>query len=158
MFREMRRKNQALSAEECEEILARHGVGVLACVGDDGYPYAVPVNYVYVDGKLVIHGGKAGHRWDAVHRSDKVSFCVIDEDTPLPEVYSTAYKSVIVFGRARVLESPAEMQPYLEALTAHFVTAPKEEQLSYIRRGIAHVSLLMIEPEHVTGKKGSHVK
>lgn len=155
MFREMRRKGQALPEAVCEEILRRHGVGVLAVSGDDGYPYAVPVNYVYVDGKIVIHGGKAGHRWDAVHQSDKVSFCVIDQDTPLPEFYTTAYKSVIAFGRAHVLTEPDEMQPYLEVLTAYFTKAPKEEQLAYIQRGMPHVSLLVISIEHLTGKKGS---
>ncbi len=158
MFRELRRKNQALSEAECKEILSRHGEGVLACSGDDGYPYAVPVNYVYVDGKIVIHGGRAGHRWDAVHRSDKVSFCVIDQDTIIEKFYTTAYKSVIAFGRARYLTEPMEMQPYLEALTSHFVSAPKEEQLDYIRRGMSHVALLVIDIEHLSGKKGSRVK
>lgn len=157
MFREMRRKGQALPEVACEEILRRHGVGVLAVSGDDGYPYAVPVNYVYADGKIVIHGGKAGHRWDAVHQSDKVSFCVIDQDTPLPEFFTTAYKSVIAFGRAEVVTEPAEMQPYLEALTETFTEAPKEKQLAYIARGMPHVSLLVIHIEHLTGKKGSRV-
>lgn len=158
MFREIRRKNQALTEEECKDILTRHGEGVLACAGDDGYPYAVPVNYVYADGKIVIHGGRAGHRWDAVHRSDKVSFCVIDQDQLIEEFYTTAYKSVIAFGRARTLTEPMEMQPYLEALTSHFVSAPKEDQLAYIRRGIGQVALLVIDIEHLSGKKGSRVK
>lgn len=157
MFREMRRKEQALPEAACEEILHGHGVGVLAVAGDDGYPYAVPVNYVYVDGKIVIHGGKAGHRWDAAHQSDKVSFCVIDQDTPLPEFFTTAYKSVIAFGRAEVVTEPAAMQPYLEALTDTFTGAPKEEQLAYIARGMPHVSLLVIHIEHLTGKKGARV-
>ena len=81
MFREMRRKRQQLSPAECEEILRRGTSGVLAAEGDGGYPYAVPLSYIYEDGRLYFHCAKAGHKLDAVRRNKKVSFCVIDRDT-----------------------------------------------------------------------------
>ena len=80
MFREMRRKNQALSREEAAAVLDRALSGVLALSGDDGYPYAVPISYVYDGGKLYFHCAKSGHKLDALQRNPKASFCVVDQD------------------------------------------------------------------------------
>ena len=85
MFRAMRRKRQQLSREEAEAILERGTSGVLAVAGDNGYPYAVPLSYVYQDGKLWFHCAKSGHKLDAVRREEKASFCVIDQDLVVPE-------------------------------------------------------------------------
>ena len=104
MFREMRRKRQQLSPAECEEILRRGTSGVLAAEGDGGYPYAVPLSYIYEDGRLYFHCAKAGHKLDAVRRNKKVSFCVIDRDTIVLEEYTSYFRSVIVFGEMRILE------------------------------------------------------
>ena len=81
MFREMRRSKQQISREECIEILKNEARGVLSVLGDDGYPYGFPINQYYceADGKIYFHGGRIGHRIDAVKRHDKVSFCVYDE-------------------------------------------------------------------------------
>lgn len=155
MFRAMRRKAQELSAEENEAILKRHGEGVLAVCGDEGYPYAVPVNYVYDHGRIIIHGAKEGHKIESIRKNDKVSFCVIDEDTVVPEKYTTAYRSVIVFGRAAVMEGTSpEMEDLLDDLAAHFVPFSKENRMDYIRRGMPQTALIVIEPEHITGKAG----
>ena len=81
MFRDITRKKQKLSLEECKEILKQEVRGVLAVNGDDGYPYALPSNF-YVDekgNKLYLHSGKVGHKLDAIANSDKVSFCVYDK-------------------------------------------------------------------------------
>ena len=76
MFRPMRRFKQALSPEECQAVLERGTSGVLALSGDGGWPYAVPLSYVYADGKLYFHSAKSGHKVDAIrscpsrHRPD----------------------------------------------------------------------------------------
>ncbi|MBE7009832.1 MAG: pyridoxamine 5'-phosphate oxidase family protein, partial [Ruminococcaceae bacterium] len=81
MFREMLRFKQALPREECIDILKREKRGVLSVLGDDGYPYGMPINHFYCedDGKLYFHGGRKGHKIDALRRCDKASFCVYDE-------------------------------------------------------------------------------
>ena len=79
MFRQMRRNRQQLSRERCEEILSRATSGVLAVLGDEGYPYAVPLSYVYSEGKFYFHCARQGHKLDAIRREPKASFCVIDE-------------------------------------------------------------------------------
>jgi len=85
MFRAMRRTKQAMSFADSEVVLARNTAGVLAAAGDDGYPYAVPLSYVYADGKIYFHCAKEGHKLDAISRCEKVSFCVIDTDQVVPE-------------------------------------------------------------------------
>ncbi len=154
MFRAMRRSAQALPKEECEAVLRRRGEGVLAVSGDEGYPYAVPVNYAYEDGKILLHSAKAGHKMDALRRCDKVSFCVIDEDTVVPEEYSTAYRSVIVFGRARIIEDRAELLRRLDEIAVHFVKDGPEARRVYIEKYIAGVAVVEITAEHITGKEG----
>ena len=79
MFRELRRKKQALPREICERILKDGKTGVLALAGDGGYPYAVPLNYCYENGKISFHCAKSGHKLDAINRCGKASFCVVAE-------------------------------------------------------------------------------
>lgn len=154
MWRPMRRSGQQLPDKETETILACGREGVLA-VTTGGWPYAVPVNYCWKDGKIIIHSAREGHKIDAVQENDKVSFCVVAEKTVIPEKYTTAYKSAIVFGRARLIEDPEAMTPFLDALAERFTGAPEEERQAYIRKYLARVAVIVIEPEHITGKEGS---
>ena len=97
MFREMRRRKQALSPESCVEVLRKGTSGVLAVSGDDGYPYAVPLSYVYDDGRLFFHCAPSGHKLDAIAGNEKASFCVIDQDHVVPEEYTTYYRSCLLY-------------------------------------------------------------
>ena len=103
-FREMRRKRQQLAEEESIAILEKATAGTLALLGDNDYPYAVPISYVYHDGKLYFHSALAGHKVDAIRKCDKASFCVIEQDDVQPEKYTTFFRSVIAFGRIHIIE------------------------------------------------------
>ena len=105
MFREMRRKKQELSKEECIEILQTAKTAVLGVVGDNSYPYTVPINFVYADDKIYFHGAKSGHKIDAINKCNKVSLCVVDKDDIVEEELTTYFKSVILFGKARILNT-----------------------------------------------------
>ena len=104
MFREMRRFKQLLPQETAIEILNRNTSGTLALIGDNDYPYAVPISYVYIDGKLYFHSAKSGHKIDAIIKHEKASFCVIDQDHIVPEKYTTYFRSVIAFGKVHLVE------------------------------------------------------
>ena len=154
MFRAMRRHRQALPPEECERILREGTSGVLALAGDDGYPYAVPLSYVYTDGALYFHCARQGHKLDAVRRCGKASFCVIAQDEILPEAYTTLYRSVIVFGRIRIL-TEAEMPAAIEQLALKY--APDdlpERRQAEIEREWNGLCMLCLQPEQITGKAG----
>ena len=107
MFRELRRGRQALPEAESLAILERGSHGVLAVLGDGGYPYAVPLNYVYEGGAIYFHCARAGHKYDAVMACPRASFCVIDRSDVVPEDYSTNFRSVIAFGEVREVTAEA---------------------------------------------------
>ena len=154
MFRAMRRKRQQLSRAEAEAILERGTSGVLAVAGDDGYPYAVPLSYVYQDGKLWFHCAKSGHKLDAVRREEKASFCVIDQDQVVPEEYTTYFRSVIAFGRIRILEDTGEKRAAIEKLAARYAPedAP-ERRAQAIDREWKALCMLEMTIDHLSGKE-----
>ena len=151
MFREMRRKVQALTAEETAEILKRNTSGVLSLNGDDGYPYGVPLSYVYLDSKLYFHCAGAGHKLDSILKDDKVSFCVIDQDQVVGEEYTTYFRSVIAFGRARVLEGAEKLRPLVE-LCEKYYPGHLEQTRQKAEHALKNVSIVEVAIEHMTGK------
>ena len=155
MFRDMRRKKQALTLEENIEILQRGTSGVLALLGDEDYPYAVPLNYVYHDNKIYFHCAKSGHKLDAVRKHGKASFCIIDHEQLVPEEYTTYFKSVIAFGKIRIMEDEKEMRKAIEMLAVKYSPTPKDDKAAEREINGAWDRLCMLELtiEHVSGKQ-----
>lgn len=152
MFREMRRKNQELSREESIEVLLRGTSGVLALQGDDDYPYAVPLSYVYHDDKIYFHCAKTGHKLDAIEKNNKVSFCVIDADDVKSEEFTTYFRSVILFGKAHILEGD-EKRRTLEILAKKYTPDDEEGRTKEIDMLLKAVTMVEIDIEHMTGKE-----
>lgn len=154
MFREMRRKNQLLSNEESVEILERGTSGVLALSGDDGYPYAVPISYVYDNNKIYFHCAKTGHKIDAIKRCDKASFCVIGQDEVVPEKYTTCYKSVIAFGKISILENENEIRNTIGKLAVKYhPTGTEEHRNREITKFWDALCMIELSVEHMAGKE-----
>lgn len=150
----MRRKKQALSKEECAAVLNRGTSGVLALAGDNDYPYAVPISYVYDEGKIYFHCAKSGHKLDAVNRKAKVSFCVIDQDQIVPEEYTSYFRSVIVFGTMRILTDDSEKRNAIDKLALKY--APNdtvENRRNAIEREWKPLCLLEMGIDHMSGKE-----
>lgn len=154
MFREMRRKAQKLSSEENVEVLKKATSGVLAVLGDEDYPYAVPVSYAYNDGCIYIHGAMSGHRRDAVLKHDKASFCVIDTDDVIPELRTSSYRSVIAFGKASIVEDEKEKYNAMVLLGQKYSAEYEAATLEEIRTTWSQTCVTKIEIEHMTGKAG----
>ena len=154
MFREMRRKKQRLSKEECDRILYNGTSGVLALHGDDGYPYAVPVSYVYDGEKLLFHSAKNGHKIDAIIKNAAASFCVIDQDQIVPEEYTTYFRSIIAFGRIRILEDATEKRSAIEKLAVKYAPDDTaENRNNAIDREWKLLCMMEMEIEHLAGKQ-----
>lgn len=154
MFREMRRKRQQLTEAECVEILTRNTSGVLAVLGDDEYPYAVPISYVYDGNALYFHCARSGHKLDAIKACEKVSFCVIDRDDVVPQKYTTHFRSVIVFGRASVVENDNEMRTAIEKLAIKYnPTDSRTNRDVTIKKEYALLRIVRIDIDHLTGKE-----
>lgn len=152
MFREMRRKKQKLTEKQCLAILKRAKTATLALAGDEGYPYSVPVNFVYEDGKIYFHGAKEGHKIDAIKNSPKVSMSIIDQEDVIEEELTTYFRSIIIFGKARILEDDNEIYQAVEALGLKYcddeIAVEKE-----IQREWKALCCVEITIEHLTGKQ-----
>lgn len=153
-MRDMRRFKQLLPEEDTIKVLENNTAGVLAVTGDDDYPYAVPVSYVYAGGKIYIHSALEGNKVDGVRRSDKASFCVIDEDRIVPEEYTTYFRSAIAFGRPRIVEDAAEKKFALEELGRKYYPGDTPENLDKtINNENARVCVIALDIDRLTGKE-----
>lgn len=150
---EMRRSKQKLSVEESIAILEKGTSGVLA-LWDGEQPYAVPLSYVYTEGKIYFHCARAGHKLEAVRVCPRASFCVVAADEVLPEKYTTAYRSVIVFGSLRILECEEEMYPAIRLLGEKYNPGQAESAEREIAGGIGHMYIWELNIRHMSGKEG----
>jgi nitroimidazol reductase NimA-like FMN-containing flavoprotein (pyridoxamine 5'-phosphate oxidase superfamily) len=154
MFREMRRKKQVLSTNECLDVINRGTSGVLAVIGDDNYPYAVPLSYVYYDNKIYFHGAKTGHKLDAVTKNEKVSFCIIDQDQVVPDEYTTYFRSVILFGKARVIDDETEKRNAINMLALRYAPSHDESRRQQaIENEYKAMAMIELTIEHMSGKE-----
>lgn len=156
-MRQMRRFKQALTPDECAAVLDRGTSGVLAVIGDGGCPYAVPLSYVRLDGKLYFHFAMAGHKLDAIRADSRVSFCVIDQDKIVPEKYTSYFRSVIVFGTARVVGDPDEKRRSIDALCAKYRPGFEAERAAEIDGSWDHFLMVELTPDHITGKQAKEL-
>ena len=152
-FREMRRKRQQLSEEESIAVLQKATAGTLALLGDNDYPYAVPISYVYHEGKLFFHSALAGHKVDAIRKCDKASFCVIEQDDVQSERYTTFYRSVIAFGRIRIIEDEQETLQIARMLGNRYNPNHDETLQKEIESGLSRMLAIRFDIEHLTGKE-----
>lgn len=158
MFRQMRRSAQQLPEFEAEEILQTAKSGVLALSGDDGYPYAVPMSFAYSRGKIYFHSAVEGHKIDAVKRCEKASFCIISEDNILPEKYTTAYRSVIAFGRVSIADSAEEVIKGLRLIGRKYAPDDSMENCDKeINGALSHTAVLVMDIDAVTGKEAKEL-
>ena len=154
MFREMRRKKQLLPENETMEILEHGKTAVIAVAGDNDYPYAVPINYIYYNQKIYFHCAKTGHKLDAIARNPKVSVAVVDKDDILQEKYTTVYRSVIAFGKARLMDDENEMRRVVTAIAQKYCPDYQEGIPAEVEREFPALAMVEITIDHVTGKEG----
>lgn len=154
MFRDLTRKNKALPTDECIRILETETRGVLSVLGDNGYPYGMPMNHYYDpdDGCIYFHTGKHGHRTDALKKCNKVSFCVFDQGVRAPGDWAYEVKSVIVFGKIEWIEDPETVADITRRLSYKF-TKDETYIQTEIDRYLKATLLLKLTPEHICGKR-----
>ena len=154
MFRELLRKKQALSREDCIDVLKKETRGVLSVVGDGGYPYGTPMNHWYNedDGAVYFHCGNVGHRLDALRENDKVSFCVYGQQWKEEDSWAWNVKSVIVFGRMEIVD---DMDTIVDVTTrlSHKFTLDDAYIQKEIQQFAKGTLLLRLVPEHICGKR-----
>lgn len=151
MFREMRRKDRLLSADETVAILEKATNGILGLNGDDGYPYTVPVSYAYSDGHIYFHCFKEGYKLDCIKRDPKVSFTVVTGDDIVPEDFGTFFESAICYGKARIISGDEMLESHMHIIRKYSGDYEKEG-VDYFKASVPAMVMVDIEIEHVTGK------
>ena len=153
MFRDVARKKQKLADEECIALLKNEKRGVLSVMGDEGYPYGMPLNHFYneEDGRIYFHSGKQGHKIDAMRKCSKASFCVYDSGYKKDGDWALNFRSVIVFGRIEIVEDNKQACEISRRLSYKFTCDSEyiENEIKNYGKGVLVFALV---PEHMTGK------
>ncbi len=128
--------------------------GVLAINSDNGYPYAIPINYVYDTdaGKIYFHGAKAGHKVDSLRACDKVCFTVFGNETVKEEAWAPFMQSVVVFGRCHLIEPGETSIALLKKFAMKYYPDEQLADTEIARAGKA-AQMFEIEIEHLSGKE-----
>ncbi|MGE4454406.1 MAG: pyridoxamine 5'-phosphate oxidase family protein [Sphaerochaeta sp.] len=152
----MRRSKQQLSTSNTNVILDEGSYGILSCLGDDDYPYAVPLNYVYREGKLYMHSAKNGHKVDAITNHAKVSFTVVGKDSIVSKEYTTYFSSVIAFGRARFATGEEYKRAFHSLVDKYAADQPPEERSKEVEH-CSQAIIIAIDIDHITGKQAKEL-
>ena len=150
-FRPLRRFKQAATPQECEELLTSAKRGILAVHGENGYPYGLPVNYLYLDGKIYFHCAKAGHKLDAIRSNDRVCFTVLSEPVKNPGEWWNCFTSVICFGRISEVSENEEKDRLLRLIGAKYFPEGYDIE-SDMAKNAGNALILEIQIDHLTGK------
>lgn len=151
MFRESRKPEKTLSESEMKEILTNAEYGVLSTVGEDGYPYGIPVNFVYDGKNLYFHGAKEGHKVDNLRFSNKVAFTVVVDTQVLPKEFNTKFRSVIVFGKA-MIATDEERSKVFELILEKYAQTNIENGHKYVAHSGHEADIYKIQIEHDSAK------
>ena len=154
MFRAIRRKKNEIGTEEAKKLLLTSRRGILAVNGDNGYPYAIPINYFYDETteKIFFHGSRVGHKVDALKACDKVCFTVVGQEVIKAEQWAPYVKSAVVFGRCHLIEESEEALKTLRQLAMKYY--PDEQTADEeISRSSKAVQMFEIDIEHISGKE-----
>lgn len=154
MFRPIRKKKNQISDEAAKELLRTSRRGVFAVNGDDGYPYAIPINFLYDEDaqKIYFHGSRAGHKVDSLRACDKVCFTVYGNETIKDEPWAPYMQSVVVFGRCRLLESGEESLALVKRFAMKYYPDESLADIEIAEGGKA-VQMYEITIEHYSGKE-----
>lgn len=151
MFKEMRKKEKELSDKDIVEILNKGEFGTLATIGENGFPYAVPLNYVYYDNSIYFHCALEGHKLENIRNNNKVSFSIVLETKLYPSKFSTKFKSAIIFGISSEVEDYSKeiiLLEFVKKYSSDFIEEGKE----YIKMAKDKTKIVKISIEHITGK------
>lgn len=153
MERNMYKANRQMTNDEAVKIFEQGNHGILAVNGDDGYPYAVPVNYIYENGKIYIHSAKYGYKIDMIKADNKVCFTAIINAEVIQNKFTAAYQSIVATGKIHIVEDDVErrsiLEKYIYKMSPDFI----ETGLKFVDAAIDKTELLCIDVEELKGKQ-----
>jgi nitroimidazol reductase NimA-like FMN-containing flavoprotein (pyridoxamine 5'-phosphate oxidase superfamily) len=152
MFKKIRLKDRVVNDEKAIEIITKGSFGVLATIGEDGYPYGVPLNYTYFDSCICFHCAQEGHKMDNIIFNKKVSFCVVTKSDVLGNEFDTDYESAIAFGKASVITDDSEKKSILLSVLNKYSADYLKAGNNYMKKNWDETSVVKIKIDHLSGK------
>lgn len=152
MFRKIRLKERVVSEDKTFEIIQKGSYGVLSTIGEDGYPYGVPLNYAYYDGCICFHCAREGHKLENINFNNKVSFCVVTKSDVLGNEFDTDYESAIIFGKAAVVTDESEKRDILISVLNKYSKDYLNAGNNYMKRYWDETNVIKVKIEHLSGK------
>lgn len=149
----MRRRKQELPPEDAVRIMREGAYGTLAVVDAEGQPYAVPLSYAWLDGRIVFHSAPTGHKLDALRANPRVSFAVVGSNEVRPEEYTNVFTSAIAFGAARIIEDDAEKRALCRAFALRYCAGLGAGVNEEIDKLIGRTAIVVIDVDRLTGKR-----
>ena len=156
MIRDMIRKKQLLSEEECEAVMTRNTNGILAVNGDEEYPYGVPLSYVWHDGRVYFHTGDHGYKLECMRKNPKVSFTVVDKDEIVQEEYTSYFRSVIILGRVREAMGDERYAAFKAMTYKYSPDMPEDARIKEVSE-CSNALILAVDVDHMTGKEAIEI-
>lgn len=154
MFRKILKVKNQISDEAAKELLKNNKRGTLCVNGDEGYPYAVPMDFYYEEdeNRIYFHSSKKGHKTDSIKADDKVCFTTWDDGYLEDGNWAYHVSSCVAFGRAFIVEDEEVRLEKLRKFGRKYY--PTEEELEEVMKSdAAHCNVICIEIEHLSGKK-----
>lgn len=148
---EVRRQDRLMGEEQARELLHRAEYGFLALATEEG-GYGVPINYAIDGSTIYLHCALEGRKLRAIEHDARVSFCVVGRVEVVPEEFSTQYESVIVAGRARIVESETEKRTALRLIVEKYAAEHMEQGMQAIERSVSRTAIIAIEASRFSGK------
>ena len=152
MFREIRLKDRVVTDEKAVEIIINGSYGVLSTIGEDGYPYGVPLNYTYSDNCICFHCAQEGHKLENIDFNNKVSFCVVTRSDVLSNEFDTDYESAIAFGKATVITDDSEKKDILLSVLNKYSADYLKAGSNYMKKHWDDTKVIKMKIEHLSGK------
>ncbi len=151
MFKELRRVDRKISLADIAELLNKCDYGVLSTMGEDGYPYGVPISYIYMNGAIYFHSATEGHKLENINYHKKGSFCVVGNTEILADKFTTNYVSAIAFGVLKEVAEEEKEQALLGFLEK-YSSAHMEKGKAYIASSAHQTKVIKLSIKHVSGK------
>ncbi|SHE79485.1 pyridoxamine 5'-phosphate oxidase family protein [Alkalibacter saccharofermentans] len=151
MFREMRKKERQMPLSECKKLLNESEYGFLAMTGEDGYPYSIALNYIYLDDKIYFHSALEGHKIDNLDYNDKVCFSIVGKTAVVENRFSRSYESIVVFGRAAQVDENEKTEIMIK-LVEKYSPEKIDKGIGYIKEAKDKIKVYKIKIDHMSGK------
>ncbi len=151
---EMKRKDREISKADCEAVLRDAEYLVMATVDKENIPYAVPLSFVYFEGKIYFHSGmRKGHKACNLACNSLCSLAVVGKTLPVyTRNFTTYYESVIIFGRGKEVLDPQRKKSVLFALAEKYLPEYMENAEKDISASLDRTAVFEVSLDKITGK------